>query len=90
MGASFLIATGGVRTLFIAAPPNGSLVWMRVVDEVSGAVFEQQITADLPDATQFLSPRLLLNTGATAAATPSTVPGHYQGQSSNRAKPVGG
>lgn len=41
---------------------------MRVVDEVSGAVFEQEITADLPAATQFLSPRLFLNTGATAAA----------------------
>ena len=38
MGASFAIATGGVLTLFIAAPPNGSSVWVRVVDEVSGAV----------------------------------------------------
>ena len=43
--------TGGVLTLFIAAPPNGSSVWVRVVDEVSGAVFEQEITADLPAAT---------------------------------------
>jgi hypothetical protein len=68
MGASFAIATGGVMTLFIAAPPNGSSVWVRVVDEVSGAVFEQEISADLPAATQFLSPRLFLNTGATAAA----------------------
>jgi hypothetical protein len=79
-----------VWTLFIAAPPNGSLVWISVADEVSGAVFELQITADLPGAMQLLSPRLLLNTGATATATPSTVPGHYQGQSSNRAKPAGG
>lgn len=55
-------------TLFIAAPPNGSFVWVRVVDEVSGAVFEQEITADLPAATQFLSPRLFMNTGAAAAA----------------------
>jgi hypothetical protein len=68
MGASFAIATGGVLTLFIAAPPNGNSVWVRVVDEVSCAIFEQEITADLPAATQFLSPRLLLNTGATAAA----------------------
>ena len=37
---SFGIATDGVLTLFIAAPPNGSSVWVRVVDEVSGAVFE--------------------------------------------------
>ena len=48
MGASFAIATGGVLTLYIAAPPNGSSVWVRVVDEVSGAVVEQEITADLP------------------------------------------
>ncbi len=55
MGASFGIVTGGVLTLFIAAPPNGGSVWVRVVDEVSGAVFEQEITADLAEATEFLS-----------------------------------
>ncbi len=68
MGASFSVATGGVLTLFIATPPNGSSVWVRVVDEASGAVFEQEITADLPANTQFLSPRLFMNNGATAAA----------------------
>lgn len=67
IGASFSIATGGVLTMFIAAPPNGSAVRMRVVDEVTGAVFEQEITADLPANTQFLSPRLLVNNVATAA-----------------------
>ncbi len=50
---------------------------MRVVDEVSGAVFEQEITADLPAATQFLSPRLFLNTGATAAAVAYDCAGVY-------------
>ena len=73
----FAIATGGVLTLFIAAPPNGSSVWVRVVDEVSGAVFEQEITADLPANTQFLSPRLFLNTGATAAAVAYDCAGVY-------------
>lgn len=68
MGASFAIATGSVPTFHIAAPPNGSSVWVRVVDEVSGAVFEQEITADLPANTQFLSPRLFMNNGATATA----------------------
>ena len=68
MGAPFAIALGGVLTLFIAAPPNGSSVWVRAVNEVTGAVFEQEITTDLPANTQFLSPRLFLNTGATAAA----------------------
>ena len=68
MGASFGIAAGGVLTLYIAAPPNGSSVWLRVVDEVSGAVFEQGITADLPASTQFLSPRFFIKNGARAAA----------------------
>lgn len=77
MGVSFGIATGGVLTLFIAVPPNGSSVWVRVVDEVSGAVFEQEVTADLPAATQFLSPRLFLNTGATAAAVAYDCAGVY-------------
>jgi ABC-type nitrate/sulfonate/bicarbonate transport system ATPase subunit len=77
MGASFGIATGGVLTLYIAAPPNGSSVWVRVVDEVSGAVFEQEITADLPANTQFLSPRLFMNNGATAAAVAYDCSGVY-------------
>ena len=74
---SFAIATGGVLTLFIAAPPNGNPVWVRVVDEVSGAVFEQEITADLPANTQFLSPRLFMNNGATAAAVAYECSGLY-------------
>ena len=53
MGASFVIATGGLLSLFIAAKLKGSLVWVRIVDEVSGAVFEQEVTADQPAATQF-------------------------------------
>lgn len=77
MGAAFAIATGGVLTLFIAAPPNGSSVWVRAVNEVTGAVFEQEITADLPANTQFLSPRLYLNTGATAAAVAYDCAGLY-------------
>lgn len=70
MGARFAIATDGVLTLFIAAPPNGSTVWVRVVDEISGAVFEQEITADLSVAAHFLSSRLFVNASATAAAVP--------------------
>ncbi|MGY9049622.1 MAG: DUF2793 domain-containing protein, partial [Rhodobacterales bacterium] len=72
MGANFAIATGGVLTLYIAAAPNAASVWVRLVNEVSGAVFEAEITADLPASTQFLSPRLYLNTGATAAAVAFT------------------
>ena len=77
MGAPFAIALGGVLTLFIAAPPNGSSVWVRAVNEVTGAVFEQEITSDLPANTQFLSPRLYQNTGATAAAVAYDCAGLY-------------
>lgn len=77
MGASFAIATGGVLTLYVAAAPNAASVWVRLVNEVSGAVFEAEITADLPANTQFLSPRLYLNTGATAAAVAYDCSGVY-------------
>jgi len=52
MGTRFAIERG--LTLFIAAPPNGSSVWVRVVDEVSGAIHKQEITAGLSATTQFL------------------------------------
>jgi hypothetical protein len=77
LGASFAIATGGVLTLYVAAAPNAASVWVRLVNEVSGAVFEAEITADLPANTQFLSPRLYLNTGATAAAVAYDCSGVY-------------
>ena len=59
--------TGGVLTLYIVAAPNGSSIWVQAVDEVSGAVFKQEISADLPASTQFVSPRLFMNNGATDA-----------------------
>ena len=40
-------------------------------------MFEAEITADLPATTQFLSPRLYLNTGATAAAVAYDCSGVY-------------
>jgi hypothetical protein len=48
MGASFAIATGGVLTLFIAAPPNAGSVWVRVVDEVSGRRRRLRLLRALP------------------------------------------
>jgi hypothetical protein len=67
IGASFAIATRGVRTIFIAALRKGSSVWVRMVDEVSGAFIKQKIIADLPANTQLLSPRLCKHSGATVA-----------------------
>lgn len=57
MRASFGIASGGELTIFNAAPPNGSSVWVQVVGEVWGAAFEQEIAADLPANTRLLSPK---------------------------------
>ena len=68
MGASFAIATGGVLTLHIAAVPNAASIWVRATDDVTGAVFEQEVTTDLVPATTLLSPRMFMNNGATAAA----------------------
>lgn len=68
LGAGFALAIGGVLTLTIAAVPNAASVWVRVQDDVSGAVFEQEVTTDLPPATTLLSPRYFMNNGATAAA----------------------
>ncbi len=73
MGASFGIATGGVLTLFIAAPPNGSSVSVRVVDEV----FKQEIAANLPAKTQLLSLRLFMNNGSTASPVAYDCSGLY-------------
>ena len=50
---------------------------MRVADEVSGAVFEQEVAADLPAANQFLAPRHFMNNGATAAAVAFDCAGVY-------------
>ena len=40
-------------------------------------MFEQEITADLPANTQFLSPRRFMNNGATAAAIAYDCSGVY-------------
>jgi len=77
MGASFAIAIVGVLTQLIAVSPNGSSVWVRAVDEVSSAMFEQEITKDLPANTQFLSPRLFMNNGSMAAAVAYECSGVY-------------
>ena len=75
--SAFALATDAVVTLIVAAAPNASSVWVRFVDEATGAVFERELTTDLPANTQFLSPRLYLNNGATAAAVAFDCSGAY-------------
>jgi hypothetical protein len=74
-GASFAIASGWLLTLFIAAPPNGSSVWVRVIDEVTGAVFEREITAELPAATQYLPCGCSSTPARRPPPSPTTAPG---------------
>ena len=75
--SAFTLSTDAVVTLIIEAAPNAGSVWVRIVDEPSGAVFERELTSDLPATTQFLSPRLYVNNGATAAAVASDCSGVY-------------
>jgi len=78
LGASFPVnSTTNVLTLYIAAAPNGSDIGVRVVEEVSGAAVEFTIATDMPAATQLLSPRNYMNTGATAAAVAYDCSGVY-------------
>lgn len=78
LGASFPVAsTTNVLSLYIAAAPNGADIGFRVVEEVSGVAMEFTITTDIPAATQLLSPRNYMNTGATAAAVAYDCSGVY-------------
>jgi hypothetical protein len=75
--SAFTLSTDAVVTFIIATAPNGGSVWVRIVDEPSGKVFERELTTDLPASTQFLSPRLYMNNGATAAAVAFDCSGVY-------------
>ena len=77
LGAGFPVATAGLITLTIWCPAAGTSIWLRAVNELTGAVFEQEVTTDLPQATTFLAPRLFLNNGATAAAVAFESTGLY-------------
>ena len=78
LGGSFPVAsTTNVLSLYIAAAPNGADIGVRVVEEVSGAAIEFTIITDMPTATQLLSPRNYMNTGATAAAVAYDCSGVY-------------
>jgi hypothetical protein len=78
LGTSFPVSSmTNVLTLTIAAAPNSSEIGVRVVEEVSGVAAEVTITTDMPGATQMLSPRNYMNTGATAAAVAYDCSGVY-------------
>jgi hypothetical protein len=78
LGGDFpLNSTTNVLTLLLSAAPNAATVWVRVVEEVSGAIAEVELAANLPAATQLLSPRNYMNTGAAAAVVAFDCSGIY-------------
>jgi hypothetical protein len=78
LGSAFPVdSPTNVLTVFLNAAPNAASVWVRVVEEVSGAIAEVELTANLPAATQLLSPRSYMNTGSTAAAVAYDCSGVY-------------
>jgi len=78
LGGSFPVAsTTNVLSRYIAAAPNGADIGVRVVEEVSGVSVEFTIATDMPAATQLLSPRNYMNTGASAAAVAYACSGVY-------------
>jgi hypothetical protein len=78
LGDGFPVTSAtNVLTLFLYAAPNAGSVWVRVVEEVSGAVAEVEIASNLPAATQLLSTRNCMSTGSTAAAVAYDCSGGY-------------
>jgi len=78
MGANFPVSsTTNVYTLTIRASANDSSVWVRVVNEVNGAVFEQEITTNFPANNVFLSVRNFMHNGGVAAAVAYDCSGVY-------------
>jgi hypothetical protein len=78
LGAAFPVSSlTNVLTLFIYAAPNDTSVWVRVVEEVSGAAAEFEFTANIPAGSQFLSPHNFLNNGSAGGAVSYDCSGVY-------------
>ena len=67
----------GCRSVIVRDIDPAALIGL--IGEVQSGrdVFEQELTADLPAANQFLTPRLFMNNGATAAAVAFDCAGVY-------------
>jgi hypothetical protein len=68
LGSSFPVNVTDLYTLLLWAAPNAGSVWVRLVNETTGAASETELTGEIPSATATLTPRLHLSNGATAAA----------------------
>ncbi len=78
LGAGFPVSNfANLYTIILYCAPNAGAIWARMVNETTGAVFEQEITTNLPTATAFLSPRNYMNNGGVAAAVAFDCAGIY-------------
>lgn len=77
MGAGFPVEVDRVLTVTIAAAPNDTSVWVRVVNEDDEVAFETEITTNFPSETVFLAPRIYLSNLGTAQAVAYDCAGVY-------------
>lgn len=77
LGANFPINTTNVYTVVIGCSPGGGNLFIRVVNDNTGDVFETELTTDVPGVTTFLNPRNYINNGATAAVAAYDCSGVY-------------
>jgi hypothetical protein len=68
MGSGFPINTTDLLTLFIYADANASSIWVRVVNENTGASYQGEFDTNIPAATILLSVRNFMHNGGVAAA----------------------
>ena len=78
LGVNFPISSSTkVYTFFVYCAPNSSSIWVRCVEEVSGNIFESELTTDIPASNIFLSVRNYMNNGGTASACAYECSGVY-------------
>jgi len=46
LGAGIPVVTGGLLTIAIWCPAAGTSIWLRAVNDLTGTVFEQEVTPD--------------------------------------------
>lgn len=74
LGGGFPVATAGILTQPFLCPAARTSNWLRTGNELTGAVCEQEVTTDLPQAATFLAPVLSGTTALPQRPSPSNAP----------------
>lgn len=77
-GHFLAIGIGGVLPLVVAAPPNRQVIWLRLVDELSEAESEREISAAFSAVEQLRPSWWFMNDRATVAALVDDSSGDYK------------